>query len=137
MNNATHKLKIHSLSDAHATCSCGGWNLSYTGCARREHVESEHALHIQNTEPKHTPGPWNYQALAGKHDFAVYADADGKNLALVCGFYEANARLIAAAPDLLAACRRLVTGHAENSEAIISQAHAMARAAIAAAEGKV
>jgi hypothetical protein len=53
----------------------------------------------------HTPGPWGYQALGGNHDFAVYSESDGKDLALVRHFHEANAQLIAAAPDLLAAAQ--------------------------------
>jgi hypothetical protein len=55
---------------------------------------------------KHTPGPWNYQATAGDHDFAVYG-LDGRDIALVRNFHKANAQLIAAAPDLLAALRAL------------------------------
>jgi hypothetical protein len=52
---------------------------------------------------KHTPGPWTYHATAGNHDFSVYPEATGRDVALVRDFNEANARLIAAAPDLLAA----------------------------------
>ena len=47
---------------------------------------------------EHTPGPWNYQATAGNHDYVIYGE-DGKDLALVRDFHEANARLIAALPD--------------------------------------
>lgn len=56
-----------------------------------------------------TPGPWGYQPSGGHHDFLIYAEADtrGRDLALVRDFDEANARLIAAAPDLLAALGRL------------------------------
>jgi hypothetical protein len=60
---------------------------------------------------KHTPGPWEYQdahemAAAVLHvdrcwEVGISAEAEG--LALVPG-NEANARLIAAAPDLLVAC---------------------------------
>lgn len=53
---------------------------------------------------KHTPGPWKYvgRAKAVRHSFAVEAGA--------WTFYagsEANARLIAAAPELLEALKRL------------------------------
>lgn len=50
---------------------------------------------------KHTPGPWTYHATAGNHDFEVYPEATGKTVALVLNFDEANAALIATAPDLL------------------------------------
>ena len=56
----------------------------------------------------HTPGPWLYQALAGNHDFAVYTEATGHDVALVRNFNEPNARLIAASPRLLAALKELV-----------------------------
>jgi hypothetical protein len=52
-----------------------------------------------------TPGPWESQHTAG-HDThgqtAIYAEADGKDIAIVYDG-EANARLIAAAPELLRA----------------------------------
>lgn len=44
---------------------------------------------------KHTPGPWIYHATAGDHDFSVYPESDGRDVALVRDFNEANARLIA------------------------------------------
>lgn len=52
---------------------------------------------------KHTPGPWYYAGLAGDHDFGIYPESTGRDIALVRDFNEANARLIAAAPDMLAA----------------------------------
>lgn len=54
----------------------------------------------------HTPGPWR----VGPVDDTIVTDADGKEVAAIDGDYnspdewprmEANARLIAAAPDLL------------------------------------
>jgi hypothetical protein len=56
----------------------------------------------------HTPGPWTYQPTAGNHDFAAYPEATGRDVALVRDFNEANARLIAAAPELLGALRLFV-----------------------------
>jgi hypothetical protein len=53
-------------------------------------------------EREHTPGPWMYRATAGDHDFAVYPEATGRDVALVRDFNEANARLIAAAPEMQA-----------------------------------
>lgn len=47
-----------------------------------------------------TPGPWRYQPSAGNHDYLVYAEATGRDVAIVRDFNEADARLIAAAPAL-------------------------------------
>lgn len=66
--------------------------------------------------PSHTPGPWTIDAYAeGKHDYLVTHSSGGLRSHIarlydsaLCnehGATEANARLIAAAPDLLAACR--------------------------------
>jgi len=61
----------------------------------------------------HTPGPWR----VGPVDDTVVTDADGKEVAAIDGDYnspdewprmEANARLIAAAPEMLSALKRLV-----------------------------
>ncbi|MCP4541718.1 MAG: hypothetical protein GY832_31690 [Chloroflexi bacterium] len=61
-------------------------------------------------ETKHTPGPWAGQKTAG-HEIhsqsAVYDEVTGESIAIVYDG-EANARLIAAAPDLLAALTTLV-----------------------------
>jgi hypothetical protein len=54
---------------------------------------------------KHTPGPWRYKADGGNY-MLIFCSNDegwGDNLRGYCG--EANARLIAAAPDLLEALR--------------------------------
>ena len=61
-------------------------------------------------ELKHTPGPWAYGATAGNHDFAVYSESEGtgRDIALVRDFDEANAKLIAAAPEMLDRLSRLV-----------------------------
>lgn len=56
--------------------------------------------------PKFTPGPWVHRATAGNHDFAIYDEATGRDLALVRDFHEPNARLIVESPtmyELLAA----------------------------------
>ncbi len=52
------------------------------------------------TTTTHTPGPWAYSPYAGQHDYGVYAEATGRDVALVRDFDEANARLIAAAPEM-------------------------------------
>ena len=55
---------------------------------------------------QHTPGPWETKGTAGHETHgqsAVYCD-DGKDIAIVYDG-DANARLIAAAPELLAALK--------------------------------
>lgn len=67
---------------------------------------------------KHTPGPWVANKTPGGMIF-VYTE----NLARpICGTgvagdptVQANARLIAAAPDLLAACQRIVALNGDKS----------------------
>ncbi len=84
---------------------------------------------MKNT--KHTPGPWHFGPTAGHHDFAIYPEATGKDLALSRGTNEANARLIAAAPELLEALKTMADGyhrgdfkHAVHQDAIAAIAKA-------------
>jgi len=90
---------------------------------------------------EHTPGPWNYQATAGHHDFLVYRELTGRDVALVRDFDEGNAQLIAAAPDLLAALSHLhhVIITAPDAETLAGRLNSAvldnARAAIAKAGG--
>lgn len=81
----------------------------------------------------HTPGPWHYQPLAGHHDFAVYAETTGHDIALVRDFDKANAQLIASAPDLLAALKQIAQHTIKGKQ---SFAASVALAVIAKAEGK-
>ena len=59
----------------------------------------------------HTPGPWEHRGTDGGAEVICHREAAGKRRTLAHvyqesrhGRQEANARLIAAAPDLLAAC---------------------------------
>lgn len=63
---------------------------------------------------KHTPGPWEYAPTAGHetHGQSVVYN-DGLSIAIVYDG-EANARLIAAAPDLLQACKAAVVSLIED-----------------------
>lgn len=100
----------------------------------------------------HTPGPWEHNGLESEDPKFRYAHAvwtaDGKtpicSTTFEIGKYhtgpddvdDANARLIAAAPDLLAACKGMSEWMREHTRAdetlgILTEAHA----AIAAAEG--
>lgn len=87
---------------------------------------------------QHSPGPWQFGPLDRNEQRLVVAE-DG--LVAVCAheclmsrveIMEANAHLIAAAPDLLAACKAMrATMYSPKSEESV-----MADAAIAKAEGR-
>lgn len=100
---------------------------------------------------KFTPGPWhaNWTRLNGKAIGFHVADETHGSIRPICEFYdgteamppeevEANARLIAAAPELLGvlelAIRRLEIAHA-NGESIMREWIVDARAALAKATG--
>ena len=75
--------------------------------------------------------PWKPKLSA--QDFkSQILDADGDIVAR--GLSRTQACTLAASNELLAACKRLITGHDLNSPAIIGQAAAMARAAVNDAE---
>lgn len=109
------------------------------------------------TEPKHTAGPWTCKYFEGDHGRATIEKDRGKDntgfflpIASVCQVYslgrggratpeaEANACLISAAPDLLAACKFLIGKcHAEGIDVVggpDEQDFLAAKAAIAKAE---
>lgn len=88
---------------------------------------------------QHTPGPWNYSGpceITGRYSIfhngplAYCADTTAKP-----GDGEANARLIAAAPDLLAALQNVAACFDANDPDSMANAMADARAAIAKATG--
>ncbi len=82
---------------------------------------------------EHTPGPWEYEGtdLRSHFPFAVKAGADP--VAKVedfgtSGTPEANARLIAAAPELLEVCEMTLPYFDADSERGIAVAQAIAKA---------
>lgn len=94
------------------------------------------------SDAKHTPAPWNLVWWGNERypfPLSVLADNDGAWVArdgTVSS--EANAHLIAAAPDLLEACEWLLS-FVENTEGelgIVLGSANSARAAIAKAKGK-
>lgn len=104
------------------------------------------------TTPKHTPGPWGYQKCPKPQAHSDCRDHawlviwnDGKyegDLAIVqTEQAEANARLIAAAPELLEACRELLDLTSDlhepdgSPDPEVERINRAARAAIAKAEG--
>lgn len=89
---------------------------------------------------KHTPGPWVF-VLGGTGDFPTWSvrmgDLGYLQLPGVAGMgtMDANARLIAAAPDMLAALRRCAQRMLAD-EGVNSPIYRQAKAAIDKAEGK-
>lgn len=87
-------------------------------------------------EVKHTPGPWETADEFGPSATGRLVQKTGGNLICACtGYFGrdetlANARLIAAAPDLFAALKAVA------SDECVHGAFDMARAAIAKAEGR-
>ena len=85
---------------------------------------------------KSTPGPW--EASSPGMDYIVTA-SDGRKFIVGDAVYhpenEANARLIAAAPDLLRACKR-VADMAVSWQPLTPGDIAEVKAAIAKAEGR-
>jgi hypothetical protein len=87
----------------------------------------------------HTPGPWNDDAGLGivRADMLIVATASGPNETDAVSSIaqrDANARLIAAAPDLLEALRGMADEAYHGVKAQLWMTKA--RAAIAKAEGK-
>ena len=95
---------------------------------------------------KHTPGPWVWDddgaTLRGPRNMKVLQDGEGlwnlwNSATLKDGMGEANARLIAVAPELLEALKELMEYAGIIEERCDTVATNKARAAIAKAEGKV
>lgn len=110
-------------------------------------------------ESKHSPGPWTRDAVMSEHLHDIILDylvPDMGSPIIVANVFceedfgsvtlqqaNANARLIAAAPDLLAACEAWDLGFTEGEQfdhaqflAWVNKNRAIARAAIAKAKGK-
>lgn len=86
----------------------------------------------------HTAGPWYASRTAGNHQGLVIAEATGVTVAIT--YDRKDARLIAAAPDLLAALELCwqATGEAYAGDVRkekLLEANCAARAAITLAEG--
>jgi hypothetical protein len=85
----------------------------------------------------HTPGPWRASPFSSVVGCAITAQPDPKkNTQMVASTYtEADARLIAAAPDLLAAIRAILLD-VDGANSIFRPSVDLARSALAKAEGK-
>lgn len=96
----------------------------------------------------HTPGPWSVAKNAAKPSARTVSAPNGPRLGRTVAFVDSGARvdedaaLIAAAPDLLAACEALLeigegfddADHHDDEEPIVAPILAKARAAIAKAK---
>lgn len=78
---------------------------------------------------KYTPGPWRIAAPICEDDKLRIEDSDGRRLAIIAGVYpmgpkteDANARLIAAAPELVIAlkmCAAVLSGEAMSKSTLV------------------
>ena len=92
------------------------------------------------TDSTHTPGPWGLSKTEWA-SHAVLADDDVEVCFVCAGEHDAetelaNARLIAAAPDMLAALRAMVTAEKYGTTATHDSAMMAVRDALAKAEGE-
>ena len=100
-------------------------------------------MRIEKNEVRHTPGPWKAvlvegHRLGGRNGAARY-DVLAMNPPdfVADRLTEANARLIAAAPDLLAACRAVLECLGRTlAPDYLPETRELLRAAIAKAEGE-
>jgi len=88
-----------------------------------EHMNEKEVITTERIA-QHTPGPWSNERIWDTPASRIHARVDGIPMALAevftmrnAGEKEANARLIAAAPDLLAACKAAL-GAFERADAI-------------------
>lgn len=90
------------------------------------------------SDSKHTPGPWMWQPGARSNLVHIEVEATRDPICSLPKARMADATLIAAAPELLAALRDMVGQHDLNPERLLSAMHLWdaARAAIAKAEGR-
>lgn len=89
-----------------------------------------------STEAKHTPGPWMDWRQDHENVVTAGQKPDGSFPIIAAVRFDrkdANARLIAAAPDLMAMIRELLTIHEAHHN---HPSHAAARRLIAKAEGR-
>lgn len=84
---------------------------------------------------EHTPGPWESSGYDGHGGITINSDARQIGYASMCREQEANARLIAAAPDLLEALKAFVEDWSELSGKVRGSTLDKIDAAIAKAEG--
>ena len=87
---------------------------------------------------KHTPGPWEVQYNTVIECWDIGKAGEERLAGLLASVLSSNAdaRLIAAAPELLEALKNLYTATPDNEGGELGRACMKARAAIAKAEGR-
>jgi len=96
---------------------------------------------VTETKATHTPGPWRkgdhpFDIVAGEYTVVATVASDRQGLNRGREVSEANARLIAAAPELLQALRGLIGLHDDPTPYDSATTISVARVAIAKAEGR-
>lgn len=133
---------IHSVEIYRSKVDCTNHGVTHpaiTTDTDRDSVPERYPMSSQ-----HTPGPWHYSPDVSLHNTALVYGAD-KYLVADAGRIHrrqpeeqiANAHLIAAAPDLLTACKGLLKCMQVEPECAIYKAHMkLAEDAIAKAGGR-
>lgn len=92
------------------------------------------------SETAHTPGPWEAPGRDGDEWVICTHKSKGKRRTVAHAYSEHDARLIAAAPDMLEALREILSttvGRGDGSFAdFVNEVRDIARAAISKAEGR-
>ena len=90
-----------------------------------------------NKMSKHTQGPWHWVEADSDIIRSIYEVNDGnENTIADCGISFANARLIAAAPELLAALERIIEYHVPKINPLLDASILSAQSAINKAKGE-
>ena len=117
--------------------------ISAAGIRFQDKLDADFVAKAQPVQAAHTPGPWTAILSAGDDPWMVAAEMPVARVPDYSGNAEANARLIAAAPALLAALEECITydgAMAERSHAhACTRLHAIseiARAALQLARGE-
>jgi hypothetical protein len=107
-----------------------------------QHNQTAEARRSEATSA-HTPGPWSNERIWDTPASRIHARVHGVPVALAeaftmrgAGEKEANARLIAAAPELLEACELVIGSMAVGADDFSQEVLRRVRAAVAKAGGK-
>lgn len=88
------------------------------------------------SESKHTPGPWKTIKPGHGHETEYLSVQIGEDeMYTTLEMLPADARLVSASPDLLAACKAVVEEDGFRGSALMRKRIAQMKAAIAKAEG--
>jgi hypothetical protein len=117
------------------------------GIPARRAQRASRGIGSMKNEAKHTPGPWQAKGclVNAARGTVFIGAADSPSMPFSAGEEEANVRLIAAAPDLLEACKQMIAKvtripsddmSIENMMSDVSAELERMEAAIAKAEGR-